>query len=73
MKVEPYYQASFFEGVRWPLYPDHCDSIAELRRAAAANLRRRERKIAVFKAIGASGLLFLICGSVGLIGYAISG
>jgi hypothetical protein len=41
--------------------------------AEIAEWRRRQRKIAVFKAIVASVLLFLICGSAVLIGYAISG
>ena len=33
--------------------------------------RHRQRKIAVFKAIVAFGLIFLICGSAALIAYAL--
>lgn len=44
---------------------------ANYRRAAIAEWRHRQRKIAVFKAVVASGLLFLICGGAALVAYAL--
>jgi len=49
----------------------HCVATEELRRAEIAEWRGRAHRIAVFKAIVASGLLFLICGSAALIAYAL--
>ena len=45
------------------------DRIGELRGAAEANWRRRQRKLAVYKAGGAIGLTFLICASLLAVAY----
>jgi hypothetical protein len=66
-------EARLTDYLRWPIYPDRAYAIEQLRRESWANLRRRRRKIAVFKALAFFALTFLICGSAALVGYAISG
>ena len=55
---------------RWPLAFE-ADRVRELREQSWANLRRRQRRTVVFKALTVSGLIFLICGSAALIAYAL--
>jgi len=62
-----------FPGARFGDYPHLaiCPLSETYRRAAIAKWRRRAHRIAVFKAIVAPGLIFLICGSAALIAYAL--
>jgi len=53
------------------LSPYRCDRVEAFRQAEIAEWRRRAHRIAVFKALVLSGLIFLICASAALIAYAL--